>query len=186
MKEIVIYGNEILHRPTKEVTEFNGELKNLIDEMYETMYKSNGVGLAANQIGVPLKVAVIDVAPAGHEGKVVLINPKIKSHSKKFILDDEGCLSVPGLYLPVLRYQSISVEYQDIEGKKHIINAEGYFAKAIQHEIDHLEGILFVERFFEHFDVEKILEDNKDDEEAVKIIETAKEIYDKIRKIKNK
>ncbi len=186
MREIVTYGNEVLHKPAKNVTEFNGELKNLIEEMFEIMYKSNGVGLAANQIGIPLKVAVIDVTPAGHEGKVVLINPKIKSHSKKLILDDEGCLSVPGLYLPVLRYQSVSVEYQDIEGKKQIINAEGYFAKAIQHEIDHLEGILFVERFFEYFDVEKILEDNKDNEEAIKIIESAKEVYDKIKKSKNK
>jgi peptide deformylase len=184
MREVVIYGNEVLHTPTNEVNEFGEDLKKLIDEMYEIMYQSNGVGLSANQIGIPSRLSVVDVSPAGHEGKIVLVNPKIKSHSKKLMIDDEGCLSVPGIYLPILRYYSISVEYQDVEGKKHIINADGYFARAIQHEIDHLDGILFVERFFEHFDIDKILEENNT-EEAKKLIENAKEIYDKVKKIKN-
>ncbi|MEN2998753.1 MAG: peptide deformylase [Brevinematia bacterium] len=156
MRDILKYENPLLHRPADEVVEFGDWVKELVEEMFEIMAERKGVGLAANQIGVPFKVAVVDVSPAGYEGKAVLINPVIKTRSKKFTLEDEGCLSVPGLYLPVLRHFSISVEYSDFSGRRHTLNADGYFAKAIQHEIDHLEGILFVERFCEAFDAEKI------------------------------
>lgn len=171
MKEVVTYGNEILHKPAQEVIEFGEELRKLVDEMFEIMKEKNGVGLAANQIGIPLRVAVVDVSSAGYEGKAVLINPVIKNKSKKYSLEDEGCLSVPGLYLPILRYYSISVEYSDFEGRRHILNADGYFAKAIQHEIDHLDGILFVERFEETFELEKI-----EDEETKKKIKDILEV----------
>ncbi|MCX8029209.1 MAG: peptide deformylase [Brevinematales bacterium] len=161
MREIIKYDNPLLLKPSEEVKDFNDEIKKLVDEMFKVMYASNGVGLAAPQIGIPLRIAVVDVSPAGYEGKVVLINPIIKNKSKKYYLEEEGCLSIPGLYLPTLRHYSISVEYSDFEGRRNIINASGYFAKAIQHEIDHLDGILFVERFEEMFDIEKVQEETR-------------------------
>lgn len=118
MKEIVKYGDPILHKPVDEVKVFDENLRKLIDEMFKIMKESNGVGLAANQIGIPLRVAVVDVTPAGYEGRVALINPIIKNKSKKYSLEEEGCLSIPGLYLPVMRHYSISVEYYDVEGRK--------------------------------------------------------------------
>ncbi|MFN4244636.1 MAG: peptide deformylase [Brevinematia bacterium] len=176
---IVKYGDPILHKPVNRVEKFDGDLKDLIDEMFKIMKESNGVGLAANQIGVPLSVAVVDVSPAGYEGKAVLINPVIKNKSKKYSLEDEGCLSVPGIYLPVLRYYSISVEYYDLEGRKNILNADGYFAKAIQHEIDHLNGILFVERFEEAFGIERI-EEEELKSKVRKILQVVKDIKSSI------
>lgn len=170
MREIVKYGNPVLHRPAEEVKEFNEELKQLVDEMFEIMNNNNGVGLAAPQIGLPIRVAVVDVSPAGYKGRAVLINPVIKNKSKKYTLEEEGCLSVPGLYLPILRHYSISVEYSDLEGRRNILNATGYFAKAIQHEIDHLDGILFVERFVETFDIDKI-EDQKLKDQIIEVLD---------------
>ncbi len=175
MFEILKYGNEILHRPTIEVRDFDDNLRKLVDEMFKIMKESKGVGLAANQIGVPLRVAVVDVSSAGYEGKAVLINPVVKSKSKKYYLEDEGCLSVPGLYLPILRHYSISVEYSSLDGRRNIINADGYFAKAIQHEIDHLDGILFVERFEESFDIDKI-ENEEVKNELKKVLQTVKNV----------
>lgn len=177
MKEIVKYGDPILHKPVDEVKVFDENLRKLIDEMFKIMKESNGVGLAANQIGIPLRVAVVDVTPAGYEGRVALINPIIKNKSKKYSLEEEGCLSIPGLYLPVMRHYSISVEYYDVEGRKNIINADGYFAKAIQHEIDHLDGILFVERFVEVFDIEKIEDQELKNRinEVLKVINSVKQ-----------
>ncbi|MGC8767365.1 MAG: peptide deformylase [Brevinematia bacterium] len=181
MKEVLKYGSEVLHLPSKEVVEFNDDIRKLVDEMFEVMKNSNGVGLAAPQIGVPLKIAIVDVAPAGYEGKVILINPVIKNKSKKYYLEEEGCLSVPGLYLPILRPYSISVEYFDFEGRKNIINASGYFAKAIQHEIDHLEGILFVERFKEFFDIEKI-EDSLVKEKVKEVLSVIDDMKSSVQK----
>ncbi len=176
MKDIIFYGNEILSKPVKEVTNFDQELRELVEEMGKIMKEKNGVGLAANQIGINLRVAVIDVEPAGYKGKITLINPKVISKSKKLYLQDEGCLSIPGIYLPIPRNFSISVRYQDLEGRNHIINASGYFAKAIQHEIDHLDGILFIERFREVFEIEKIEDEN--------LKKTILEILSKIDEIK--
>lgn len=181
MREILKYGSEVLHYPSKEVLKFDEDLRKLVDEMFEIMKNSKGVGLAAPQVGVPLKVAIVDVSPAGHEGKVVLINPVIKSKSKKYYLEEEGCLSVPELYLPIPRHYSISVEYSDFEGRRNIINASGYFAKAIQHEVDHLEGILFVERFREFFDIEKI-EDNDIKEKLREVLNIVDAIKSPVQK----
>lgn len=171
-KNILKCGEAILHKPTGEVREFNEELEEIVRHLFEVMSEQGGVGLAANQVGLPLRIAVVDVSPAGYKGRAVLINPVIRNRSKKYTLEEEGCLSIPGLYLPVLRHYSISVEYFDPKGRKNVLNASGYFAKAIQHEIDHLDGILFVERFEETFDVEKI----EDEELRRKVKETLAQI----------
>jgi len=118
------------------------EIQDLIDQMFVAMRKSNGVGLAAPQIGKLLRLFIIDWNDKGH----VFINPKIEKLSKKEVVGEEGCLSFPGLFLSVKRPAKIVVSAWDRYGKKFKIKADGIFARAIQHEFDHLEGVLFIDK----------------------------------------
>jgi peptide deformylase len=145
---IRLVGDPILKKKAEPVTEITPELKNFIKDLTYTMYETDGVGLAAPQVGVSQRIFVIDTTWAQDDGKkepFVLINPVILD-SKGELLYEEGCLSVPGIYEKVRRYNSVTVEYMDVKGDIVRLEAEGTRAVVIQHENDHLEGILFIDR----------------------------------------
>lgn len=138
------YGDQVLRKKTEPVTEINDEIKKLVSDMFETMYAAPGVGLAAPQVGVSLRICVIDVRPDGKSSPLVMINPEIIEGENK-VLAEEGCLSFPGLYEKVKRYEKITAEFTDLKGKRIMLKAEGFLAKAVQHETDHLDGKLFID-----------------------------------------
>ncbi len=136
------YGSPVLREKAMQVAKVDNEIRELVENMIETMYAEGGVGLAAPQVGVSKKIIVIDTE---EKGIIVLINPVIikrEGESK----EEEGCLSVPGVYSPVRRSYSITVEALDLDENKIRITQEGFLAIALQHEIDHLEGYLFIDR----------------------------------------
>lgn len=133
-------GNKVLKEIATPVGKIDRKIKQLLDNMAETMYAADGVGLAAPQVGVSLRIVVIDIG----EGLLELINPEIISKEGSET-DTEGCLSVPGMYGEVERYASVTVEALNRSGKKFRVNGSGLLARALQHEIDHLNGILFIE-----------------------------------------
>ncbi|MCU6708954.1 peptide deformylase [Paenibacillus sp. J5C_2022] len=139
---IVKEPDPVLHEVAKEVTKFNANLQKLLKDMAETMYDANGVGLAAPQIGILKRVIVVDVGD--ENGLVKMVNPVITEREGEQI-GPEGCLSIPGINGEVRRAERIVVEGQDAAGERFTIEAKGYFARAFQHEIDHLNGILFTE-----------------------------------------
>ena len=136
-------GDMILYKESKEVEIFDDHLKQMVEDMFETMYKYNGVGLAAPQIGILKRVLVIDTGEEGE--KLEMINPIITKLEKEVILS-EGCLSFPNVFGNVKRYNYAEAEYITKTGEKKKIKAEGLLAQAIQHEIDHLNGLLFIDQ----------------------------------------
>jgi peptide deformylase len=145
---IRLVGDQILKKIAEPVREITPELRTFIKDLTHTMYVTDGVGLAAPQVGVSLRIFVIDTSWTQDDGKkdpLVLINPHILD-SQGEILYEEGCLSVPGIYEKVRRYNSITIEYEDVKGDIYQIEAEGTQAVVLQHETDHLEGILFIDR----------------------------------------
>lgn len=138
---ILHYGEEPLRNQSEPVKEINDDIRRLVADMFETMYEGQGVGLAAPQIGVNLQVAVIDIG----EDPLVLINPKITKKWGKETCN-EGCLSFPGLSEKVERAIGVIAEATDLDGETYEIEAEGLLARAIQHELDHLDGVLFIDR----------------------------------------
>ncbi len=141
-----IYGDPVLRQRAAEVTSFDGGLQRLVADLYETMRAYHGVGLAANQVGVAERVAVVDV-PLDDEHRAVhtLVNPEIVSRAGTES-GEEGCLSMPGIYDDVTRSLQVQVRAYDEQGRPFELNADGFLARAIQHEIDHLDGVLFVDR----------------------------------------
>ncbi len=138
-------GDPVLREKAKPVEEINGQLQRLIDDMAETMYEAKGLGLAANQIGITKRLFVLDLAQ--REGKpelLVFINPEIIEKEGE-IVEEEGCLSIPGYAAKVRRFSRVLVRALDREGKPFEMELEGLGARAIQHEIDHLNGILYVD-----------------------------------------
>lgn len=142
IRPILVVGNPVLRQKAKKVSQVDRALQKLIDDMIETMKKAPGVGLAAPQVGVPLRLAVVEV-----DDKItVIVNPEIIKSSGEVELD-EGCLSVPGFWGQVNRAERVSVKALDRNGKElRIRDAEGLFAQALQHEIDHLDGHLYIDR----------------------------------------
>jgi peptide deformylase len=138
---IRLYGDPILRRKSREVKEMNGDIQKLIDNMAKLMYRNKGVGLAAPQVGILKRVIVADVG----EGLVSLVNPKILWRQGKDTMS-EGCLSIPGINLEVKRSKEVIVEGLNRDGEKVQLGAVGLLARVLQHEIDHLEGILIVDR----------------------------------------
>jgi len=141
--KIITYPNPLLEKKAQIVKNPQApEIKRLILDMLETMEKNNGVGLAANQVGQPENICVVKV-----EGKThIFVNPYLKSKSWSKIICEEGCLSFPGKFIPVKRSKNIKIEALDRNGKKIVLKAEGFLSRVIQHEIDHLSGILFIEK----------------------------------------
>ena len=145
--EILTYPDIFLSQPTKQVENIDGEIQNLIEDMAATMYAAPGIGLAAIQVGYDKSLLVYDVAPGDEERSLqVLINPRIISSEGATISEEEGCLSVPDFKADVKRSASILVEGVDREGKPLRIEAEGFLSVVLQHEIDHLNGVLFIDR----------------------------------------
>jgi peptide deformylase len=146
IREIITYPDPVLRQKAKPVTVFDEELKTLVTDMGETMYDAPGIGLAANQVGVSLRVIVVDVSQDENEKRFsVFINPEI-IRGEGEISDEEGCLSVLEYTARVKRFQRIHVKAQDLDGKYMEFDAEDRFARVLQHEIDHLEGKLFIDR----------------------------------------
>jgi len=143
IRNIRFEKDEILKKKSREVEVIDDKIQTLIDDMIETMYKYNGVGLAAVQVGILKRVVVIDIEDG--EGARVLINPKIISTKGEQEVD-EGCLSFPNQYAKVIRPKEVTVEALDRSGKKRVIKAKDLLAQAICHELDHLEGITFVDQ----------------------------------------
>jgi peptide deformylase len=139
--EIKKAGEKILKEKAQRVSRVDKRIRQLLSNMAETMYSADGVGLAAPQVGISLRVIVIDIG----EGLVELINPQIISQEGEETAL-EGCLSVPGIYGEVTRYSKVIVEAVNSQGKKVKYNGEGLLGRALQHEIDHLEGILFIDK----------------------------------------
>ena len=143
IREIVKYPDPILQRPTEKITEFDDELRTLAADMFESMYKAQGIGLAAPQIGVGRRITVIDLSnKQTPEDKIVLVNPEIV-HREGKQYGEEGCLSLPDIRDKVSRAAKVTVKAQDLEGNWFEMDGTELLARAFQHEIDHLEGILF-------------------------------------------
>ena len=141
---VVKYGEAVLEKTTKPVEKFDEELAKLCEDMFESMYAANGVGLAAPQIGLGRRLAVVDVTVGKNpEAKIVLANPEI-IHAEGEQREEEGCLSVPGFRGNVARPQYVTVRAQDATGKTFEMNGEGLLARAFCHELDHLDGVLFL------------------------------------------
>ncbi len=144
--KIVKYPEPILSQPGEPVTEFNAELRKLVADMFETTYASQGIGLAAPQVGASKRVTVIDLSMGKKpEDKLVLINPEIIS-SEGRLYEEEGCLSFPDIREKVVRAAKVRIRAQDVHGKWFEMDGEELMARCLQHEIDHLDGILFLVR----------------------------------------
>lgn len=152
LRQIRYYGDPVLRRRAREVSRFDDELARLAADMVETMHDDNGVGLAAPQVGVSLRLFVAGEYRLGGDGESeliadhVMVNPSISDrHDSQWV--QEGCLSIPGIFVDELeRDQRVTVRFQDLSGAEHELTAEGHFAQVIQHEYDHLEGVLFFDR----------------------------------------
>ncbi|MDR1247290.1 MAG: peptide deformylase [Clostridiales Family XIII bacterium] len=148
LRQIVLEGDEILRKKSREVAEVNERIVTLLDDMWETLEENNGIGLAAPQVGVMRRIAVIDTSKDEEDAdgvKVEMINPRLLE-SEGEAEEEEGCLSIPGFVGAVRRPTRVKVEAVDRRGEMFTIEGEGLLAKALCHEIDHLDGILFVDK----------------------------------------
>ena len=146
IKTILTEPNNILRQVSKPVEIVGNDEKQLMKDMLETMYDANGIGLAAIQIGVPKRIIVMDISRNDEEkSPMYFVNPVIKHHDKLKATYEEGCLSVPNQFAEIDRPSKCEVEYLDYDGNKKTLKAEGLLATCIQHEMDHLEGILFID-----------------------------------------
>ena len=167
--KIYMLGQETLRTPAIRIVKVDDSIRQLAKDMLVTMYSAKGIGLAAPQVGVQKRILVIDLnfedpdAPPN-----VFINPEIISSSASLDTYEEGCLSIPGVYLNVLRPSSIKLSYRDEMGRPKKMNAEGLMARCIQHEIDHLNGVLFVDKVTDQDELKKQLIENKFNENDVR------------------
>ena len=146
IKTILTEPNQLLRQVSKKVDNVGDDERKLMDDMLETMYAANGIGLAAIQIGVPKRIIVMDLGRGdGKKDPRYFVNPIIKNKDQLRSTYEEGCLSVPNYFAEIDRPKKCDVEYLDYNGKKKVLNAEGLLATCIQHEMDHLEGILFID-----------------------------------------
>jgi peptide deformylase len=141
------FPDRVLKQPAKKVTRFDGSIRKLAQDMLDTMYENNGVGLAAPQVGVSKQIMVIDISTSEEPSPaIVFINPRITKKEGELV-GLEGCLSFPGVFFEVKRYNRITVRYQNLSGKEVKLECEGnLLCRAIQHEIDHLDGQLFIDK----------------------------------------
>ena len=153
--EIRIFGDPVLRQRAHEVTDFDGRLATLAEDMLETMRGADGVGLAANQVGVLKRLFTWEVEHESVDGEFTrqggaVVNPQLTDSSEDLQDGDEGCLSFPGLFYPVQRPLRVEVAYQDLLGDGHTVQLEGHYARIWLHEMDHLNGILFVDHLAAH------------------------------------
>ena len=145
VKTIITEPNKLLRQISKPVEKVGKEEQQLMNDMLDTMYDANGIGLAAIQIGIPKRIIVMDIAKEGKKEPRYFVNPIIKNKNPVNATYEEGCLSVPNQFAEIDRPKNCDVEYLDYNGKKKLLKAEGLLATCIQHEMDHLEGILFID-----------------------------------------
>ncbi|WP_414561882.1 MULTISPECIES: peptide deformylase [unclassified Anabaena] len=145
--ELHYLGDRVLRQDAKRINKVDDELRQLVREMLQTMYSSDGIGLAAPQVGIHKQLIVIDCEPDNPANPpLVLINPTIKQVSREVCVAQEGCLSIPGVYLDVKRPEAVEVAYKDEYGRPKTLKANDLLARCIQHEMDHLKGVVFVDR----------------------------------------
>jgi peptide deformylase len=145
--DIHYLGDRVLRQPAKRIASVDEEIRRIIVAMLQTMYSADGIGLAAPQVGINKQLIVIDCELDKPDSPpLIFINPTIKKYGKAVCKDQEGCLSIPGVYLDVERPETIEVAYKDESGRPRSLKADGLLARAIQHELDHLNGVLFVDR----------------------------------------
>ncbi|NTF40739.1 peptide deformylase [Rhizobium sp. AC27/96] len=146
IKPLIILPDPLLRQASKPIERIDAETQRLADDMLETMYDAPGIGLAAVQIGVARRMLVIDVSREGEEKKpLVFINPEIVTSSEERSVYEEGCLSIPDYYAEVERPARVTVKHLDRDGKEQLTEADGLLATCVQHEIDHLNGVLFID-----------------------------------------
>ncbi len=146
IKKILTEPDPFLRQKSENVEEVNDDIRTLMDDMLDTMYDAPGIGLAAIQIGIPKRVIVIDLSKKEEEKTpMYFVNPEILNKSKEDASYEEGCLSVPGQFAEISRPDKCKVKFLDYNGEEQILEAEGLLATCIQHEMDHLEGILFID-----------------------------------------
>ena len=167
--KIYMLGQETLRTPAIRIVKVDDSIRKLAKDMLVTMYSAKGIGLAAPQVGVQKRILVIDLNFEDPDTPPnVFINPEIISSSASLDTYEEGCLSIPGVYLNVLRPSSIKLSYRDEMGRPKKMNAEGLMARCIQHEIDHLNGVLFVDKVTDQDELKKQLIENKFNENDVR------------------
>ena len=146
IKPLIILPDPLLRQVSKPIERFDADTRRLASDMFETMYDAPGIGLAAIQVGIERRMLVIDVAREGEEKQpLVFINPTVVASSDERSVYEEGCLSIPDYYAEVERPAKVTVEYFDVEGAKQTVEADGLLATCLQHEIDHLNGVLFID-----------------------------------------
>ena len=145
IKNIITEPNKILRQISSPVQRVGKDERKIMDDMLETMYAANGIGLAAIQIGIPKRIIVIDLKIENKKNPLYFVNPIIKNKDNLKSTYEEGCLSVPNQFAQIDRPKNCDVDYLDYNGEKKILKAEGLLATCIQHEMDHLEGILFID-----------------------------------------
>lgn len=145
---IRLLGDDVLREPAQPITEFDDELRSFTENLFETMYHADGIGLAAPQVGVSKRVLVVDVRASdeGGPGPIALVNPEIVGEGHELERATEGCLSIPGMEETVERPYQVTVRASAVDGTPLEFEADGLYARALQHEIDHLDGILFIDR----------------------------------------
>ncbi len=146
IKPLIILPDPLLRQVSKPIERVDADFQRLADDMLETMYDAPGIGLAAIQIGVPRRMLVIDVSREGEEKQpLVFVNPDVVASSDERSVYEEGCLSIPDYYAEVERPATVTVKYLDRDGKEQMVEADGLLATCLQHEIDHLNGVLFID-----------------------------------------
>ncbi len=161
--KVLHYGDPVLRQPSQKVHKVSAKIKKLVSDLFDTMYAENGVGLAASQVGVLKQVFVLDCSVDGDDyPQMVFINPSIV-RTKGATLSKEGCLSFPGIYTDVKRYQEVTIRYMDMNGKRREMTIEdgGLLCRAIQHEMDHLNGVLFVDHVIDRFSTDEQLKEHQ-------------------------
>jgi len=145
IRNILTEPNKLLRQISQKVDKVGKDEQKLMDDMLETMYSANGIGLAAIQIGVPKRIIVMDISKEKEKKPMFFVNPEINNKNKVHSVYEEGCLSVPNQFAEIERPSTCEVKYLDYNGNEKILKAEGLLATCIQHEMDHLEGVLFID-----------------------------------------
>ncbi|MCQ2738751.1 MAG: peptide deformylase [bacterium] len=188
VRKVVKYGTASLREPSKEVFKVSQKIKNLVQDLLDTMYKENGVGLAAPQIGENVRVFVIDVSTNNEPlNPKIFINPKIIKKSGACI-SREGCLSFPEAFTDVRRYSNVMIKALDMNGRSFVLEAKdgSLLARAIQHEFDHLDGILFIDHSINRFEADEELKKHNLPAVQIEKLLDEPELAEEISKLKEK
>ena len=146
IRQIRVIGDEILTKACKPVKEMNERTEELIEDMFETMYENNGCGLAAPQVGITKRLVVIDCDPESTGDYIALVNPVITETRGEEVTEEEGCLSCPGISVPIRRKEWARCEYFDLDGNPCVLEGDGLLGRCMQHECDHLDGHIYIDR----------------------------------------